>query len=175
MVALALKIVLNPVKTSNPMPIEIKRDKPNWLLTASQVVPRPIDEVFEFFSNPANLEKLTPAFLQFRIQNVSTPTVQEGTEISYRLKVHGIPLTWLSLIEEWSPPNHFVDNQLKGPYRLWHHTHRFESIPEGTNVIDEVIYRVPGGAIVNRLFVEKDVRSIFDFRQQQLREFFSGR
>lgn len=154
------------------MPISITREHPNWRLKASQFVPRPLDEVFPFFSDPANLEKLTPPFLNFHIVDVSTADIQEGTRILYRLKVHGIPFRWLSVIEQWSPPHHFVDNQIKGPYRLWHHTHRFEEVEGGTSVIDEVIYRVPGGALVNRLFVEKDVRGIFAYRQTQLEAIF---
>lgn len=143
--------------------------------TSVQFVGRPVEEVFPFFSAASNLETITPPFLNFRIVGVSTPEIQEGTLIEYKLRIHGIPVTWQTRIEEWRPNQRFVDVQLRGPYKKWHHTHEFESIRGGTLMRDRVRYELPGGVIgrlVGGAFVEKDVRSIFRYRQEKISELF---
>lgn len=138
-------------------------------------MPRPLDEVFSFFSDAANLESLTPLSLRFRILTVSTPQVQAGTLIRYRLSLHGIPFGWTTEIRTWDPPHGFTDVQLRGPFALWHHTHRFESQAEGTLIEDIVRYRVPFGLIgrvVNRIKVRRDVKEIFRYRGERIDELF---
>jgi ligand-binding SRPBCC domain-containing protein len=135
---------------------------------------KPIAEVFAFFSDAGNLEVLTPPWVNFKILTPQPIPMAVGTQIQYRLKIHGLPIGWESRISAWEPPHRFVDDQLKGPYRLWHHEHAFEERESGTLVKDQVTYGVWGGAIVNALLVAPDVRKIFDYRQQKLRELFAS-
>lgn len=95
-----------------------------------------------------------------------------GTKIDYRLRLHGIPVRWQSLISEWQPPFRFVDQQIHGPYRSWRHLHTFEPQDEGTLVRDVVDYAVPGGRLIHALFVRHDLRRIFKYRRRQLDSFF---
>lgn len=145
-------------------------------LTQIQWLPQPIGTVFPFFSDEKNLESITPAMLSFRVVGSTTPTVQEGTKITYRLKVRGFPLTWISVIRDWNPPTMFRDVQIKGPYAKWDHTHQFQSLADGTLVLDQVVYRLP---ILARIIpglgsmIRKDVNKIFDFRRQRLVERFT--
>lgn len=141
----------------------------------SQFVPRPLPEVFDFFSDPKNLEKITPPFLNFRIVAMSTPEIQQGSIIDYQLKIHGVPAKWKTLIEKWEPNSEFVDTQLKGPYKLWHHTHRFEAVAGGTMIFDRVNFRLPFGfigALIAGAFVQNDVKEIFAYRRKVIAETF---
>ena len=133
---------------------------------------RPRDEVFEFFAAAANLERLTPPWLGFEILTPRPIAMRVGALIDYRLRVHGLPLRWRTEITEWQPPLRFVDEQLRGPYRLWHHTHTFTERDGGTAVHDRVRYAVLGGVLVQKLLVERDVRTIFGYREKVLRELF---
>ena len=102
----------------------------------SQIIERPREEVFAFFSDAFNLERITPAFLNFRILTPAPIEMAAGTLIDYSLSLHGIPMKWRTRIEEFTPNERFIDVQLKGPYRLWHHTHTFEDHPDGTLMRD---------------------------------------
>jgi ligand-binding SRPBCC domain-containing protein len=133
-------------------------------------VPRPIDEVFAFFANAANLEVLTPPWLHFHILNPEI-AIGEGVRIDYRLRIHGVPMRWQSEISRWNPPSSFVDEQRKGPYRRWVHTHTFAAERGGTRVGDSVEFEVPFGWLAGR-FVMRDVQKIFAFRQQALTRIF---
>ena len=140
------------------------------LLEHEALVERPLEEVFAFFSNPMNLEALTPSWLKFRVLNPPELPLREGVTIDYALRVRGLPLRWRSLISRWDPPHAFVDEQLRGPYRLWVHTHTFEARGDSTLVRDSVRYAVLGGALVDRLLVRRDLERIFDYRSKSLRE-----
>ena len=136
---------------------------------ATQYLKLPLSKVFDFFSDPYNLEKITPPLLKFKIESSSTEKVEKGTIISYRLKIRGVPAGWLTLIAEWEQDSHFVDLQLKGPYKIWHHTHRFEKAPGGTMMYDRVFYQVPLGALGQQLagaFIRRDVGKIFSYRRE---------
>jgi ligand-binding SRPBCC domain-containing protein len=136
-------------------------------------VPRPIDQVFPFFCDVQNLERITPKWLHFR--NVGRPgEIQEGARIEHKLKICGLPVTWVSEITHWDPPYGFVDEQKKGPYRLWRHEHHFREEKEGTVCEDVVKYAVLGGEIVNRFFIAPDLKKIFDYRQEKLRKILSS-
>jgi len=139
----------------------------------TQRIERPIEEVFGFFADPANLGRLTPPWLDFRVLDCSTEQIEEGSLIEYQLRLHGIPIGWCSLISAWEPTQRFVDEQVRGPYRRWHHTHTFDEIEGGVQVSDHVRYAVWGGALMNRLFVQRDLERIFDYRTQALREVFA--
>ncbi len=126
----------------------------------------PIDRVFDFFSRAENLEAITPPWLGFRIVTTLPIDMREGTLIEYSLRLRGLPLRWASRIERWNPPHAFVDVQVRGPYRLWEHTHSFAAIQGGTEMSDTVRYALPFGPI-GRLaapFVARDLRRIFDYR-----------
>lgn len=136
------------------------------VLHREQWVPRPPVEVFPFFSAAANLQELTPPFLNFRILTPDV-TMAPGALIDYELRLHGVPLRWRTVITDWEPGRRFVDEQLRGPYRLWRHEHLFEARDGGTQLTDHVEYLAPGGPlapIVHRLFVRKDLQRIFDYR-----------
>ena len=141
-------------------------------LTREQWLPRPRNEVFPFFSEARNLEELTPPWLKFEVLTPAPIAMQRGTLIDYRIRVHGIPIGWRTEIIEWNPPDRFVDVQLNGPYKLWHHTHTFTEKDGGTLCRDEVRYWPRGGALMNWLFVRRDVERIFQFREQRLTEIF---
>lgn len=149
--------------------IDIKKHpEGGYQLQTSQLIRRHRDEVFDFFSDAYQLEKITPPFLRFQILTPRPIRLKEGALIDYSLRLRFLPITWKTEICVWEPPFRFVDQQLRGPYKLWYHEHTFEEVSEGTLVHDRVHYKVPGGAIVNRLFVQGDVERIFKYRHQQL-------
>ena len=138
-------------------------------LERDQIVRRPLGEVFEFFSRTGNLEQITPPWLGFRLLTPPGAEMQAGINVEYRLRLHGIPLGWTSLIEVWERDVRFVDLQLHGPYQVWRHEHRFEALQGGgsTRVQDRVEYLLPfgrAGALALPL-VRHDLRRIFNYRQ----------
>lgn len=146
-----------------------------YVFRAEQFVPRPLDEVFAFFSKAENLQKLTPAWLHFRILSVAPAPVRQGTLIKYSLRWRIFPIRWTTEIMEWEPPYRFVDLQLKGPYKLWHHEHRFVAEGNGTRIVDEVQYLLPFGvlgSIAHALKVKKDVETIFAYRTAVVNRLF---
>jgi ligand-binding SRPBCC domain-containing protein len=146
-----------------------------YTLSFKQQIQRPLPEVFDFFSRAENLEVLTPPWLKFKILDVKPQLVQQGTLIDYSLRVHGIPLRWTSEIVEWEPPHRFVDLQLRGPYKLWRHEHRFEACPGGTLISDTINLTLPLGflgRLAYKIKVESDVQEIFAFREQKIRSLF---
>lgn len=137
-------------------------------LERRQYVERPVDAVFAVFADAHNLERITPPWLRFQLLGSGPAQMGVGTRIDYRLHLHGVPIRWTSRIEEWEPGRGFVDRQVHGPYRLWHHRHTFEAEGEGTIVGDHVHYALPLGALGNlahRLFVRRDLERIFAYRQ----------
>ena len=143
-----------------------------FLLETQIELARPIDEVFSFFADAANLERLTPPWLRFQILTPRPITMHVGTIIDYRLRLRGFPIRWQSEITAWDPPFRFVDEQRRGPYRRWVHLHRFEARECHTLVTDRVEYAVFGGSKVNRLFVAPDLTRIFAYRHQVLQDLF---
>lgn len=133
----------------------------------------PRERVFPFFADAGNLETITPPWLQFQIVTPRPMDMRVGTRIDYRLRVHGVPLRWQSEITAWEPPGRFVDEQRRGPYRAWIHEHTFAEHDGGTEVGDSVKYAVIGGWVIDRLFVRRDVRQIFAYRERKLREIFA--
>ena len=136
-------------------------------------LPRPLEDVFPFFADAQNLQSITPPWLDFQTLTASDAAIRLGARIDYKLRVHGLPIRWQSEITVWEPPWRFVDEQRRGPYRLWVHEHSFVVRNGGTLVIDDVRYAVPGGALVNALFVAPDIEKIFDFRSRRLKELFA--
>ena len=103
--------------------------------------------------------------------------MKQGIYIDYRIKLNGIPFSWKTLISSWEPPHRFVDEQIKGPYMRWHHTHSFKSVDENTTeMTDRIEYLSPGWILeplINRLFVQKKVEAIFAYRERKLLEIFA--
>jgi ligand-binding SRPBCC domain-containing protein len=139
------------------------------VLVREQLLPRRPEEVFPFFADAHNLEAITPPWLGFRVVTRQPIEMAPGTLIEYRLRLHNVPIRWRTTIAVWDPPRRFVDVQLSGPYRMWHHTHDFEEAPGGGTLMrDTVRYSLPFGplgALAHRALVRRDLAAIFDFRQ----------
>jgi ligand-binding SRPBCC domain-containing protein len=136
-----------------------------------QWISAPLEEVFSFFCEARNLNRITPPELRFKLLGQSHLELRAGTLIDYELAWHGLPMRWRSRIEEWRPPTLFIDVQLKGPYRFWRHTHSFEARERGTLMRDTVEFAVPFGAFGELCvgwLVRRDVDRIFDYRAQQI-------
>jgi ligand-binding SRPBCC domain-containing protein len=142
------------------------------VLKREQLLPGPPQAVFPFFGDALNLEAITPPWLGFRVVTPEPIEMAPGTLIEYRLKLHGVPIRWRTTIAVWDPPRRFVDVQLSGPYRMWHHTHDFSPTPDGgTRMTDTVRYALPLGPLgelAHRLLVRRDLERIFDFRQNEV-------
>ncbi|MGH2869433.1 MAG: SRPBCC family protein [Solirubrobacteraceae bacterium] len=141
-------------------------------LEREQFLAHPVEQVFSFFAEARNLERLTPSWLSFQVLTPDPIEMNVGTLIDYRLRVHGLPLRWTSRIEEWVPGHAFIDRQVKGPYRLWHHRHNFEARGRGTAVHDVVDYALPlgfAGELAHPLFVRRDLARIFAFRHEAVK------
>ena len=136
-------------------------------------LPQSRDNVFAFFSDAQNLDLITPPWLHFRTVTPGSGEMQLYTIIDHRLRIHGVPLRWRSKITVWDPPAVFVDEQVRGPYRLWIHEHRFEEQNGGTLVHDHVRYAVILDALIHRLLIRPDVERIFAYREKKLREIFT--
>ncbi|MFP6617759.1 MAG: SRPBCC family protein [Pirellulaceae bacterium] len=138
-------------------------------LLCSQVVPHPRHEVFAFFSDIRNLERITPPRLHFKILTPLPCELAAGALIDYRLKLCGIPFQWQTCIDQFEPDDFFADTQRRGPYRHWYHEHRFSDVPEGTLIEDHVRYQLWGGPLawpLHGLFIKRSLRKIFAFRKQ---------
>lgn len=135
-------------------------------------LPEPRAQVFDFFADPRNLERLTPSWLHFEILTPPDIAIRQGSLIDYRLRMRGIPIRWQSVIDLWEPPHRFVDRQTKGPYSLWVHEHTFSERDGGTVVGDKVEYAVPGGGLVQRFLVAPDLERIFQYRHRMLEQIF---
>ena len=141
------------------------------VLERSQRLARPVEGAFAFYADALNLEAITPPWLGFRVATRYPIEMREGALIEYRLRLHGLPIRWLTRIEVWDPPRRFVDVQLRGPYALWEHTHTFEPAEDGVVIRDRVRYALPLGplgSLAHALFVRRDLRRIFDYRAEQL-------
>lgn len=131
--------------------------------------------VFEFFSAPANLARITPPEMGFRIVRGPGRPLREGDRIEYRIRVFGVPLRWTTLITLWREGEAFADLQERGPYRYWLHTHTFRAVAGGVEMHDLVEYELPFG-LLGRLFggrlVERQLEKIFDHRAQVIADVF---
>ena len=158
-------------------PISIKSAPPHRI-ERSQLVPLSVEDAFAFFADACNLEALTPPWLRFRILATGTIPMEKGATIEYVLTLHGLRVRWRSEIVEWRPRRRFVDRQVDGPFRLWEHTHTFEARHDGTLIRDDVLYRMPYGAlgtIARRIVVARDLERIFEYRRDAVDRLLGGR
>jgi ligand-binding SRPBCC domain-containing protein len=147
-------------------------------LKRTQFLPISIKEAWEFFSSPANLSKITPGHMGFKILYMSGgPKMYPGQVIRYIVYgLPGIPMNWMTEITHVQEPNYFVDEQRFGPYALWHHQHHFKEVEGGVEMTDEVNYAIPLGflgRLANWLFVAREVNRIFDHRYNVLESYFT--
>ena len=149
------------------------------VLRREQRLPGPPEEVFAFFGDARNLEAITPPLLRFRMLTPEPIVMGAGTRLRYRLRVRGVPVSWLTEIREWDPPHRFVDEQLSGPYALWRHVHTFaDDGAGGTLMVDEVRYALPLGVVgelAHRLVVRGDLQRIFDYRAARVPQLLARR
>lgn len=148
-----------------------------YILRRQQLLPARIEEVFPYFEDPGNLAGITPSWLGFEVIRSTDERVREGTEIEYHIRWLGARLPWVSRITRWDPPRVFVDEQLRGPYRRWHHTHSFEPRDDGVLMTDVVEYALPAGPLgrlVHALVVRRQLEEIFDYRARRVAERFSA-
>jgi len=148
-----------------------------YTLERKQEILRPRNDVFDFFSDPFNLERITPPFLRFRVVNEPPVVISAGSRLEYRLALFGIRFGWQTLIEEWKPEESFIDVQLRGPYRIWRHVHTFVDLSsDRTLMLDRVDYALPGGSLAKpgrALFVAPVLKKIFDYRARMIERMLS--
>ncbi|MFN7954483.1 MAG: SRPBCC family protein [bacterium] len=145
------------------------------LLERRQTVPQPLDRVFPFFADAGNLQAITPAFLHFRFRTPLPIEMRPGALIDYEIRLFGAPMRWRTRIAAFEPPHRFVDEQLRGPYRTWVHTHEFHEVEGGTLIVDRVQYQLPLGLLgdlAHALWVRRTLERIFDHRGTVIAERF---
>ncbi len=146
----------------------------SYRLTTEVTLPRPRAEVFQFFADAANLEKITPDFLNFRILTPLPIEMKTDARIEYKIRLRGIPIKWRTNISAWQPNERFVDEQIRGPYRKWHHEHLFQDLGDQTLMTDIVNYRVWLAPVLHPLMVKRDLLRIFQYRQDKIVELFGN-
>jgi len=147
-----------------------------YRLERKQVLPITIEEAWDFFSDPNNLLKITPEYMDFKIIHGTESEMYAGQVIEYRVKpMLGIPITWVTEIKHVQHQKQFVDEQRFGPYSFWHHKHFFKETSDGMEMTDLVHYKLPLGflgRIAHWLFVKRQLNGIFDYRYNVLESFF---
>lgn len=157
----------------------IKHEGGLYTLYATQTVDKEIDFLWDFFSKPSNLNKLTPEDVEFKIISGKSDDFYAGKIISYKIKPFKlVTLNWITEISQVKEGSYFIDNQISGPYKMWHHEHHFKSNNDGTTeIIDKVKYKVPFyilGRISHKIFIKRKLIKIFNFRQKKINELFNN-
>ena len=143
--------------------------------STEQFLPYSLERVFGFFKKPENLNQVTPKNLGFKILTPSPIKMEKGTVIDYTIRLYGVPMHWKTVIAEYDPPHFFTDTQVKGPYQVWIHTHRFVAQNGGTLMIDDLQYAIPLGCLgelARAMFVKKEIERIFEYRKKVIKQIF---
>jgi ligand-binding SRPBCC domain-containing protein len=144
-----------------------------------QFVPAGMEVVWDFFSSPSNLSRITPPGMGFQITSSVQKEMYPGMFISYKVSpISGLKLNWLTEITQVNKYNFFIDEQRMGPYRIWHHEHHFREVDGGVEMRDILYYSVPFGIfgrLADRVFVNNKVKQIFSFRKEKILELFPGK
>ena len=157
----------------------IKHEGGLYTLYAKQTVTKERDILWDFFRKPRNLNKLTPEDVEFKIISGKSDDFYIGKIISYKIKPFKmINLNWVTEISQIKEGSYFIDNQIFGPYKFWHHEHHFKSNSDGTtDIIDKVKYKVPFyilGTLMHKMFIRKKLLNIFMFRQRKITDLFNN-
>ena len=150
--------------------------RPHYVLETTTEIPKPMAEVFPFFSEARNLALLTPPKMGIRITK-QPESMFDGALIAYKLRVGSVPVRWTTRIEEWIPERGFVDSQVTGPYHCWWHEHSFHSSSTGVTMVDRVFYAPPLrilGRALNAVFIRLQLSRVFGYRNAVLRRRFGG-
>jgi ligand-binding SRPBCC domain-containing protein len=157
----------------------LTRPSATWIIRREQRLPISVEEAWDYFSAPSNLNNITPDYMRFQVTSEAPESLGRtyaGQIITYKVRpILGIPLNWMTEIKHVREHEYFVDEQRFGPYRLWHHQHLFKAIPGGVEMVDLVHYKLPFGFLGNLahgLFVRRQLEDIFDFRYRTLEERF---
>lgn len=152
--------------------VSIKKHSGIYILETEQFVNTDIKKAWLFFTNPLNLEKLTPKNMGFKVTSATKHPIYAGQIISYKIGI--IPFfksNWVTEITTIKNEYYFIDEQRIGPYRLWHHEHHFESNNKGVIMKDIVSYKIPLGFIghlIHALFIKSKLKYIFNYRMKVL-------
>lgn len=146
---------------------------PVYRIIKEQRLNASLPQVWRFFSNPANLQRITPTSMRFRVTSGELPDkIYPGQIITYKLSpLLSIPLFWMTEITQVVPQKFFVDEQRRGPYSMWHHEHHFKEVEGGVIMCDIVYYQLPFGligTIAHWLLVRKQIADVFEFRRKQI-------
>jgi len=147
-----------------------------YRLSIDQKIKLPVDKVFDFFSQPENLEKITPAEIGFQIITPTPIEMKKNLIIDYKIKICGFPVSWKTCITNYKPPILFSDIQIEGPYSIWEHTHIFKKYESGTQISDIVYYKPPFGLvgiIANHFFISRMLKKIFNYRYENIGKIFN--
>ena len=139
------------------------------ILERTQIIDLPREQVFDFFADAVNLERITPPELNFHTLTPQTIDIKQGCLIDYQLKLRGIPIKWKTEITEWNPPFDFVDSALKSPYKQWIHLHKFTVGENGETIMEDIVrYRLPFEPFgdVAHWYVKRELKYIFDYRKK---------
>lgn len=148
-----------------------------YQLKRKQIIKANLETCWAFFSSPYNLKKITPTYMGFEVLTDIPEKIHEGLMIEYRVKpLLGIPTKWVSKISKVEEKKFFIDEQRSGPYKKWHHEHHFRQVDEGTEIIDIITYQMPFGLlgkIVHPFIVKKKLESIFNYRNEAIKDIFN--
>ncbi len=158
-------------------PKNIGEQNKMFIFEQEQIINQPVSKIFSFFEKPENLSKLTPNWLRFNIKTKLPLGMKQGAEFEYTITIFGISMKWKTLISKYSPPNFFIDEQVKGPYKRWVHTHSFKEINGNVIIGDRVEYDLYGGFLkyIINIFVGLSVNKIFNYRKISIEKEFSDK
>jgi ligand-binding SRPBCC domain-containing protein len=144
-----------------------------YQLTDQFIVKTDLQQTWEFFSRAENLPRITPAWMKFEVRTPQPIVIGQDTQLDYTIRWMNIPIGWRTRIIDWSPPHQFIDLQLRGPYSVWHHQHRFTPVEQGTACSDRVLYKIPGGPVgplMHAMTIRRQLIGIFEYRRKVIAE-----